>query len=378
MRRFKLILFIVGVAVLCGLVIMLSYDKSVKEETPPITADIEDFNREVPVYVKVVKPREFTRTSDHIGMLEGWNRGMVYSEVNGKVNGWLANIGDILTKDDVMLEIDDEIAQLQFKQANSAMQSAELAYHKAQMDFERAERLFKDNSISKSDYEIAEIGFKSAKAALSGAEAVFGLAERGLSETQIRIPFNGSIVQKTVGLGQLIGAGVPVAEVVQLDSLRVNIKVNETQINSFRKGMPVRLKSSGSNPNAYDMGKVYAVGNAAEMMSKMFPVEILIINKENSLKPGMSTHASIELWKRKDCIVIPKDAMIWEESVPVCYLVKDNVAVKSVLDIELTQGNEVLIKSGVNAEDVLVIVGQNVLRNNQRVSVTLQKTDEIN
>lgn len=368
----KWLKYIILTVIFIGLgtmVILLSYDKSVKEETPPITADESSLEIVIPVVGRVVKPIDFSETVRASGVLEGWMRTTISSEAGGRVKRWNIEIGQLLDADQSLLKLDDELIAIQLRQAESVFMTAQSAREKAKSDLERINNLHTKGSASQNDLENARLGLLSAEANFTGAEAGFALAQRMFRETEVKIPFEGRLVKRMVEVGQTVAPGMPLAEVVQDDPLKLTLALTEEHIAKVKVNQIVRIQSPLFNQTF--TGRVHAISAAADLMSRMFAVEIRIDQKEGVLKPGMAVSAEIIVNTLRNALTIPIDASLNKGNDHFCFITQGDRAVQKEIELYLTQENIGVVTSGLVAGDTLITVGYSGLKDGQKINLTI-------
>jgi multidrug efflux system membrane fusion protein len=148
------------------------------------------------------------------------------------------------------------------------------------------------HSLKKGGYQ-AEIELAQAKAALDAAEAALRVAELELEHTTISAPIAGIVNQRLVEVGDFVSQGDPVAELVDLDPIRVVAQVSERYLGRIKVDKPgeVRLLDGDIVP-----ATVTYVGALASKSTRTFPVEMQIPNSDGLIIEGVTAemHLPIE------------------------------------------------------------------------------------
>jgi membrane fusion protein (multidrug efflux system) len=354
------------------IVIISSRDMSAKLETQPLTADNTGLDREVPVAGIRLESVEFLEVIQATGILEGWNRTMLSSETGGRVLNWEAEIGQHLNAGDIIVRFDDEVAELQWKQAEAALETARIAADKSKRDYERQNSLYEKGDLSDNIFENVELAMRNAEVGLKAAEAMAGLAGRAFNETKVLMPFNGRLSAKMAVIGQSVFPGSPVAEVVQTNPIKLTVGISESDIVKLQTGQDVNVMTVSWGARVFK-GKVHAIGAATEMMSRLFPVEISLPNRDMDIKPGMAATAHIITNVYNDALTAPLDATTDDGENVTCYIVKGDRVIKQVVQISQPYKGIVMLTSGVDVGDTLVTVGSASLKPGQKVSMTFSE-----
>ena len=251
-------------------------------------------------------------------------------DVSGEIIELPVRDGQNVQKGDLLFKIQPDLYINQVEQSlaqlNAAKsQSLETASRKlkAEDDFRKATLLYKEKLISESDYIIAKTNAEAAKAAfqasLHGIEQNKSLLVQNqdrMKKTIVRAPINGSIIalnskpgERVVGTGQF--PGTEVLRLANLDSMRVEVEVNENDIVNVNVGNPVAIIADAYGDRIF-RGVVHEISNSAMVKAAgsqeevtNFSVKIRILNHDRLLKPGMSATADIESVRVKDALVVP-------------------------------------------------------------------------
>ncbi len=205
------------------------------------------------VETATIEPTELILSIDSQGPLQPRRQIALVSEVSGKVSSLnpVFKVGGLFKAGDVLVTLDPADYQVAVARAEAGLASAQ-----AQMDLEqaRSEQASKDwQSFGKkgkpSDLLLNKPQLAGAKANVKAAEADLLKAKRDLAKTKIKAPFNGTVLSKTVDLGQFIGmngqlgslAGTEVGEVrLPLSNDEIE-KLNITSLSLQKTPLPVEF-----------------------------------------------------------------------------------------------------------------------------------------
>ncbi len=370
-RNSKIIVLIAALVVVVLAVIMSGGDSSVKQETPALLADTTGLDKVIPVIGRVITEQPFQETVTANGVIEAWYRTYLASETGGRVLEWSVDIGDRSVKGNSIIRLDDEVASFSLQQAEAGLDVARVSAINLKRNFERLQSIHQQGDLSDNQLEDGELGYQNSQANLKTAEATVGMARRALAETQVRMPFTGHIAKRMVEIGQSIGPGTPVAEVVQTDPIRLSVGFSERDIVRIRVGQRAVVNTVGWG-NRQFIGTVHAVGAAADAVTRLFPVEIKLSNSELNLKPGMAAMAEITVAEYDKAIVLPVDVLFNDGEKMSCYAVKgDRAEIRNIKPIA-THRSFVMVESGISAGETLVVVGQDGLKPGQLVKVNAE------
>ncbi|MEM8733435.1 MAG: efflux RND transporter periplasmic adaptor subunit [Planctomycetota bacterium] len=165
------------------------------------------------------------------GIIQPHNEVTLSAEVSGLVRAISPRLdaGAYFEEGDVLVTLDqrDYVTALDVVRARE--KSAQAAESLAQQNFDRLRQLSTANNISDAEVAEAEAALKQAIAACETATAEVAQAERDLERTEIRAPFSGRVRAKTVGIGQSVGPGSPLAIAFAVDFAEVRLPLSALQ-----------------------------------------------------------------------------------------------------------------------------------------------------
>ncbi len=292
-----------------------------------------------------------------IGTIAANNDVVILSETQGRVVKVNAEVGDFKPAGSVLVEVDSELKEANYK-------TAKMTYDKAKKDLERFESLYKDQSISESQIEQARWSFQS-------AEAQYIVAKRMLSDTKITTPISGIVTARYVNLGSMV-MGAPqatvIANVVDISKLKVKINVGEKDVFKIKVGDQVTVTTDVYPGTAFE-GKVSTISAKGDE-AHTYPVEVRIDNSAAfPLKAGMFGRVQFSIKSKKQNIIIPREAVVGSVKNAKVYVVRNNTASLRPVSVGNEFGTNVEILSGISEGDVIVVNGQNNLKDNASVVV---------
>ncbi|MFZ5433714.1 MAG: efflux RND transporter periplasmic adaptor subunit [Calditrichota bacterium] len=301
----------------------------------------------------VMHTEPFIRHIEETGTLTGNREAIIAAETGGRVIRIFVEIGDTVKAGSPLVRLDDELYQLESERAK-------IVFDKAQLDFNRIEKLYNQQSVSESDLENARLGMK-------GAEVQYRMALKTYQDATIRAPFNGTVAAKMTEVGQTIERGMPVVQFVDISSLKLSVPVSESDIGSIMPGSfaQVIVEAAGDTVEAV----VSAVGSRALSGSRTYPVELTISGGIN-LRSGMFARAIIPTSTAEDEILLPRSATLPDMGRTVVFLARGSEAVKAVVRVIGTQGDRVAVE-GLQAGDTVIVTGNQLLSQGSPINLTL-------
>ncbi|WP_321470450.1 efflux RND transporter periplasmic adaptor subunit [uncultured Paludibaculum sp.] len=364
----------------------------------PVTA------RETPVPIRVRKPATLDRPAAIRagGTVDARESAEVGFQVAGRVTRVFVEEGQSVRRGQVLAELDgrdyqfgvdiaagesDAAAAMAAKAVTGTrkqeLEQARAAFEQADDEYKRMKALYDRHSLAPNDFKKIEAKWRVAQQQLNEASegarvedrsAAEGKARQAaanvklnakrLADTRLLAPLNGVVARRLTDPGEMVAAGMPVFAVMDLNPVRVHVGVPEAEITKVQAGRPavVRIPSMGGQDFA---GKVELVGYAAEPQSRTFAVRILVPNPKLVLRAGMIAEAEIESDTRVKVITIPGEAVVRDPQgatlVYVYYPEKQRVFARRV-QVGRAYNAEIEIASGLTASDLIVVAGQQNVR----------------
>src|SRR5262245_1621118 len=226
----------------------------------------------------------------------------------------------------------DEVDQEQAKLANA---QAELAFRQTKMLRSRslgtsvAKELYEEDSAAaqKADASVHEhqaalrmltqgprqMKTEQVRARVTAAQAELARLEEQFDRHTMKAPFDGWISAEHTEVGQWVMQGDPVAEVVELHAVDVEISVVEDFIGNLHAAVEGAVEIPALGQERFT-GRVAAINPQADARSHTFPVKIRVANRiENDqplLKSGMFARVTLAVGKPTPCVIVPKDAVV--------------------------------------------------------------------
>ena len=314
----------------------------------------------VPVRVVEIKMGPVTATVAATGTIKARDDVPISAEASGCVLEVVAQVGDRVSEGDVLVQLDDELAEFAFRQAEAQSLLAEAELDDAEAGFARAQSLWESGDIADAEREATERRAKSARASFAAASAGQGRAERQLRNTGIKSPIDGTVAFMYVEEGQLIAVGTSVAHVVNDDVVEIELGLSEDQVPDIRPRQAAAVRVRALPGEAFD-GKVEYVGRRADDMTKTYPVRVVLKNPAHQLRAGMSAEVTIDAKEFSDVVVIERDWVVERYGEPAVYVASGSLAVLKRLTLGKVIGNRVVVTSGLEEGDLMVTFGHDRL-----------------
>lgn len=292
------------------------------------------------------------------GIVEGIHEATVVSEVQGPITAVSFELGDYVEEGAVLVRVDDTVARLSLEEARQAVESA-------QLDLTATERRFQNGSASQAE-------LSRARTVTNGALARLGVAQEAFSNHTVRAPIDGFVASRgeDIGRGNYLNPGTPVARVVDLSSLRLEIAVGERELGYIENGTTaaVTIPVCGSDPIE---ASVTSIAAGADLRTGSFPVAIEWPNSCEKVRSGMSASVVIEAQNGQELLIAPSAAIRSDRNGAYVYLSVDNTVERRDVEIGERLGERVEVLSGLDNGDIVIISGLSALSEGSAVETTV-------
>jgi multidrug efflux pump subunit AcrA (membrane-fusion protein) len=270
------------------------------------TTEVQE--RIVPVEVEMVKATPYTPILNYTGEVKGVEEIQIFPKASGKLVEMKIKEGDRVKKDQVVALIDRDITGMDFKLAET----------------------------------------------ISPVEGVVGKVylDKG---AQVSEPSGG-------------GGGTPLAQILNLDSVKIIIQVTEEDLPKVRLSQKAKIKVD-AYPDREFYGAITLISPTLNSLARTASVEITIPNQNHLLKPGMFAEVDLLIGKADKLVLIPRYAVLTVAGKKKVYVVKGGKAEERWIETGFSEGGSTYIKSGLGLLDSLVVLGQSELQPGDKVRI---------
>jgi membrane fusion protein (multidrug efflux system) len=250
------------------------------------------------------------------------------------------------------------LVQLDSVEAGADLAVARAALSETRSQYKRSQELYATQALSQSQLEQLE-------ATLLANQARVTAAEKKLSDTMIRAPFDGRTGLRRVSVGSLVSPGTVITTLDDTKIIKLDFSVPETFIAIVKEGLPLSARSVAF-PNREFKGTIVSIDSRLDPTTRAITVRAEIPNADGVLKPGMFMNVRLQE-ERGQVLTIPEQALVPEEGRQYVFLVSNERAKKREVSIGRRKPGKVEIISGLVAGDEIVVEGTQKVRDGARV-----------
>jgi len=252
----------------------------------------------------------------------------VGSQVTGKIKALFADFNSVVTKGQVIAQIDPLPYQARVNQAKASLRNAQGALVKAQaalaqrkLELDRMDQLRRQQFVAQADLDLARTNFRDAaaqvevaQAQVDQAQATLSNAELDLGYTTIYSPVDGIVVSRNVDVGQTVVSSFqpPTLFVIAQDLTRMEVHANvsESDIGGVAEGKEATF-TVDAYPKEPFKGVITQVRNAPLSIQNVVTYDVVVgaDNRDFRLKPGMTANVTIVTGRKDDALRVPNAAL---------------------------------------------------------------------
>jgi membrane fusion protein (multidrug efflux system) len=276
----------------------------------------------------------------------------VFARTSNFVKELLVEEGDVIREGDLMVRLVDDIQKTQFEKAK-------VNEERARLEYERQEKLYRDQIISDQEFKNAELDYRQQKLLLEEAE-------RELEFTRIVAPINGTVTQRLINLGDNVSVNQHLFDLVDFQSIKAPVFLPEAELTHLETGQVARVMSPALGDVVFE-GFVERISPTVD--SRSGTVEVLIGFRDvDRLRPGMYVNVEIVTATRMDALLVPREALLYDaDQIFVFRLVKgldypERKVERILIDPAMEDKDFIEPVSGIEEGDSLVVIGKAGLR----------------
>jgi RND family efflux transporter MFP subunit len=289
--------------------------------------------------------------------------------VAGKLVSRRVEVGQRVKAGQLLAEIDAQDYRLAQDAARAQWQSAQTQLDLAAADFKRYKALRDQSFISDAELERRDTTLKAAQALVDQARAQMQAQGHQADYTRLLADQAGVVTAIEAEVGQVVSAGTPVVRLAQDGARDVVFALPEDQVGRLRLGQSLLAKAWGGGPEW--QGTVREIGASADPLTRTFTVKLAL---PTSAQPALGTTATVTLpqaGSSMQAIRLPTSALRQEGQGSAVWVLAPSTMTVNLQPVQLgaVVGSDVVIASGLQAGQQVVVTGVHVLTPGQKVTL---------
>lgn len=295
------------------------------------------------------------------------------SDISPKVDGRIESLhtdeaqkvraGQIIAK----LENMDFSAQVSQAEGTLYSVSADLAQAKA--DLARNKILVDQGALSQQQYDASSAKVASLEGQLRASQGNLGYQQSRLGFTDVVTPHAGTVLTRYLQPGDYAKAGTPIFTIADTSVMLAKATVGEGQITQVKLGDPAQILVDALSDQPFT-GKITKIVPAAAVPARTFTLEVSIDNSQDTLLSGLTAKVMAKGKERMNALVVPESALVLFEDQQTVFVLSNDQVVQRKLRIGYIGNGWAEVLSGLNPGELIVVKGQNTIRDGSKVQVT--------
>jgi RND family efflux transporter MFP subunit len=337
-------------------------EKEIAEQDPNIRSQ----QKSLVTTTQIVK-RDFKHYAEVQGSVEADDLINVTSETPGIILELPWKEGDYIRKGQLVARLDLEQIKKQIAEVDKSLELANIVY-------ERQSRLWEQNIGS-------ELQYLEAKNNKERLEKTKETLEFQLTKGEIHSPVSGVVEVIVNESGELASPGAPIIQILNPNRLKVVADVPENFLTAVKRGDQVTIQYPAINEE--QTVRVSQIGRTIDEANRTFEVEVNVGNYKGLLKPNLLAIMLINDYTEEDAVIIPLDAVQQEVGGKKFVFIsvdgdEGSVAKKVYVTTGDSYRGDIVITSGLNGGESLILEGSRGLANNEAIQVQTPKKELTN
>jgi len=331
----------------------------------------------ISVEVERVRIGSLSRNVQVVGILEANNTVTLKAQVRGLVSQVFFKGGEEVKAGDKIFALDNRAFKAVYKEAEASQVMAKFEYKRAVQLHNKKFSSQKNLDKAKSDFLRAEAGFEK--------------AQKELEDTLIVAPYEGVISLHKISIGTSVSPEMELLKITDIDPMKVDFKVPAKFYAYLNIGQSVEIFVD-SVPDQIFVGEIEAIDSQVDPNAQQIAVRATVNNENRILKPGLLARVKIIVGSKDDSLIVPAEAVESNGDQSYVYKVIEHpeqpgvyVVFKVPITIGIQEEERVEITRGIYNNDIIVVVGQQKLKDGYPVKFDLttinttsaQETDTI-
>ncbi|HEX6880053.1 MAG TPA: efflux RND transporter periplasmic adaptor subunit [Terriglobales bacterium] len=320
------------------------------------------------------------------GYVVARRKAVVSAKIQGRLSELRVEEGSHVKEGEVIARLESTDYEANIERSKAAIVRAEADLAEAQRQAGIAEKLAQEKVLSTDQRDAAMSKVRLAEAALVQAKADLNYNQTLYEFTLIRAPFTGVVVKKMAEVGESVAPIPPgvnlstssgaIVAMADMDSLEVEVDVNESNVSRLGSHQPAEITVQAFGDRRF-RGELRQIIPTADRTKATVTVKVAFIDKDRDIKPEMSanvtflekTKPSAKDNKPQPVTYLPRDSVVTRSGNPVVFEIQNGIVKEKPVTLGGESNGDVVVKSGLNGDEVLVSKPTDSLKSGDRVHV---------
>jgi multidrug efflux system membrane fusion protein len=338
-----------------------------------------DAARPVPVVAALARKGDMPVYLHGLGAVNAFNTVTVRTRVDGEIVKIAFTEGQMVKKDDPLIEIDPRPFQVMLEQAEAQLARDKALLDNSRVDLERYKVLFEQQAVPKQQLDTQLATVAQTAATIKSDQAQIDNARLQLVYAHIPAPLTGRIGLRLVDQGNIVHAAdaTGLATITQLQPIAVIFNIDESYLPQvmakMRAGQTLPVYAMGHDlKTRLATGKLLTIDNQIDQTTATLKFKAQFENEDLSLFPNQFVDALLLIDTRRGAVIVPTAAIQRSPQSTFVWVVrKDNTAEVRDIATGVVDGDNIEVMHGVDPGDRVVIDGIDKLQQDSRVTVRM-------
>jgi len=296
--------------------------------------------------------------------------------------------GQVLCQlDDSELQVDLELARQRLAQTRVQLESAQIVREKLQTqvaakktEVKRNEDALAEGLVSDTDVELVrnqfaelthdersqEASVRENKFRVEELQAEIEKVELQIAHAKVTAPFTGTIVKRSIDLGQSVRASDDLFDLAAFSPLYADIVLSEAESRAVKPGQVASISLDISQ--AAISGRIVRISPVVDDETGTVKVTAEIQSPTAQFRPGAFVRVSIKTDTVQDAVLIPKSAVIERDGETFVFVIDNDIAHRKTVQLGYEDGASVEVRTGLGQGELVVVAGQGSLEEGEKTS----------
>ena len=264
-------------------------------------------------------------------------------------------------------------AQATYESVKDGKESVRMAFYQAQSAYKSADqnRTLTEESANLTQGDVYEDTAAQLQVGIDMANLSADSAALALSYYTVKAPVSGVIESKNVEVNGMASSGMPAYTIVNNNTMTVSYYVSEKIKNTCQLGQEIQLERNGKTYNA----SITEIGSSVDPQAGLFKIKACVAATGDELPSGVTVKITADTYSAQNAVVIPYDAVYYDNSGAYVYLNQENRAVKRYVVTGIFDDENMVIEEGIDLGDEIVTSWSPQLTSGALLSTTTTPAD---
>lgn len=321
-----------------------------------------------PVRVQVLSAAQVEVLAEFPGDVRARVESKLGFRVGGKIVSRKVNLGDVVKRGQVLMQLDPQDLRLAQAQANAGLAAARSNHALAQAELKRYQDLRDKNFVSQAVLDAKISAYQAAKASLEQATAAYQGQSNQAGYATLVADVAGVVTGVDAEVGQVVASGATVVRLAQTGDKEVVIAIPEDKVAGLRDVTDIRVRI-WANPKDVIAGKLRELSPIADAATRTYTARIAIPQAPPEVRLGMTAYVTFTAKSPNAMLKVPLTALWQDKGATAVWVVENGVVRLAPVQVAGPSGDAILLAGGVVPGQAIVTAGVNSLKPGQKVTV---------